>query len=67
MKIIITLLIISEKTEEIDKNEDVDNKLTTEETEPEFEAENDTLDEEFNQEIEEVLLDIPTFLRRQAN
>ena len=30
------------------------------------ESEND-LDEEFNQENEEELLDIPTFLRRQAN
>ena len=27
----------------------------------------DELDEEFNQETEEELLDIPTFLRRQAN
>ena len=28
---------------------------------------NDELDDEFNQETEEELLDIPTFLRRQAN
>ena len=35
--------------------------------EHEFNASSDELDEEFNQETEEELLDIPTFLRRQAN
>ena len=35
--------------------------------EPEFNALTDELNEEFNQETEEELLDIPTFLRRQAN
>ena len=35
--------------------------------EPEFSATEDDLDEDFNQETEEELLDIPTFLRRQAN
>ena len=37
--------------------------------EAEFNAEESAkdLDEEFNQETEEELLDIPTFLRRQAN
>ena len=33
----------------------------------EFSAEETNTDEEFNQEVEEELLDIPTFLRRQAN
>ena len=33
----------------------------------EINAEEKELDEEFNQETEEELLDIPTFLRRQAN
>ena len=33
----------------------------------EFSAEESNTDEEFNQEVEEELLDIPTFLRRQAN
>ena len=31
------------------------------------ESENSEIDDEFNQETEEELLDIPTFLRRQAN
>ena len=31
------------------------------------ESETSEIDDEFNQETEEVLLDIPTFLRRQAN
>ena len=35
--------------------------------EPEFSAADNDLDEDFNQETEEELLDIPTFLRRQAN
>ena len=35
--------------------------------EPEFSATNDESDDDFNQETEEELLDIPTFLRRQAN
>ena len=38
-----------------------------EKLEPEFSATGDDLDEDFNQETEEELLDIPTFLRRQAN
>ena len=38
-----------------------------EKLEPEFSATEDDLDEDFNQETEEELLDIPTFLRRQAN
>ena len=35
--------------------------------EPEFNATDNENDEDFNQEAEEELLDIPTFLRRQAN
>ena len=35
--------------------------------EEEYSAEDKDIDEEFNQESEEELLDIPTFLRRQAN
>ena len=35
--------------------------------EPEFSATDNETDEDFNQEAEEELLDIPTFLRRQAN
>ena len=33
----------------------------------EFSGENHDINEEYNQEVEEELLDIPTFLRRQAN
>ena len=33
----------------------------------EFDASEEELDQEFNQETDEELLDIPTFLRRQAN
>ena len=35
--------------------------------EDDFSPEESAVDEEFNQEVEEELLDIPTFLRRQAN
>ena len=38
-----------------------------ERVEPEFSATSDESDDDFNQETEEELLDIPTFLRRQAN
>ena len=40
---------------------------SADESDPEFNASNDELNEEYNQETEEELLDIPTFLRRQAN
>ncbi len=43
------------------------NNESKEKLEPEFSATGDDLDEDFNQETEEELLDIPTFLRRQAN
>jgi len=57
-------------------NENLDNKefskenQTNENSEDEFnpeESDNSELDDDFNQETEEELLDIPTFLRRQAN
>ena len=48
--------------DEVLENEEIDQK----EFSPE-ESESAELDEEFNQETEEELLDIPTFLRRQAN
>ncbi len=47
-------------------SEDKDETITSNEFNPE-ETDNSELDEEFNQETEEELLDIPTFLRRQAN
>ena len=54
-----------------DHNNSEDESLEIEEsTENEFspeDSETNGLDEEFNQETEEELLDIPTFLRRQAN
>ena len=61
--------IISEESEINSEDQFEEGK---EKTEPEFKAENSNsydleLEEEFNQETEEELLDIPTFLRRQAN
>ena len=53
--------LVEESAENFDKDESSEN------IEPEFNASTDELDEEFNQETEEELLDIPTFLRRQAN
>ena len=50
-----------------DSSENLDKDVSSENIEPEFNASTDELDEEFNQETEEELLDIPTFLRRQAN
>ena len=59
--------VISENAVHIEKTENLKTIESNEETEPEFNAKNDELDDEFNQETEEELLDIPTFLRRQAN
>jgi cell division protein FtsZ len=53
--------LVEEISENLEKHESSEN------IEPEFNASTDELDEEFNQETEEELLDIPTFLRRQAN
>ncbi|MDC0217163.1 cell division protein FtsZ [Pelagibacteraceae bacterium] len=53
--------LVEESVENLNKDESSEN------LESEFNASTDELDEEFNQETEEELLDIPTFLRRQAN
>jgi cell division protein FtsZ len=53
--------LVEESAEKLNEDE------TSKNIEPEFSASTDELDEEFNQETEEELLDIPTFLRRQAN
>ena len=57
-----------EKTEPVisENLQDTDNN-TDSEPEEEFDPEEKDLNDEFNQETEEELLDIPTFLRRQAN
>ncbi len=67
----------SEKTEPILNSEqgleeanELDNAQSLEVTEDEFDPKENNhleIEEEFNQETEEELLDIPTFLRRQAN
>ena len=59
--------VISENIVDAEKNENLETIESNEEVEPEFNAVSEELDEEFNQETEEELLDIPTFLRRQAN
>ncbi len=59
--------VISENNLDEESAENLDNNESNENIEPEFNASTDELDEEFNQETEEELLDIPTFLRRQAN
>ena len=57
------------KTEPMFENQLEDENTTSEQeiTENEFEPEEIETDEDFNQEADEELLDIPTFLRRQAN
>ena len=47
--------------------DNTENKIEEESVEEQFSAEESDIDEDFNQEVEEELLDIPTFLRRQAN
>ena len=59
--------VISENNVVEESVESLDKDVSSENNEPEFNASTDDLDEEFNQETEEELLDIPTFLRRQAN
>ena len=60
--------MISEHIDEADDNENRHTPTEIEErVEPEFSATSDESDDDFNQETEEELLDIPTFLRRQAN
>ncbi len=61
--------VFASSEEKIEENQAEDINLSIDEKE-EFSAENiesSELDNEFNQETEEELLDIPTFLRRQAN
>ena len=61
--------VFTSSEEKIDENDTDDNHININEKE-EFsaeETENSEIDDEFNQETEEELLDIPTFLRRQAN
>ncbi len=61
--------VFASSEEKIEENQSEDNNLSIDDKE-EFSAENtetSELDNEFNQETEEELLDIPTFLRRQAN
>ena len=59
--------IISENINESELAEPEISTESSEKLEPEFIATDDDLEEDFNQETEEELLDIPTFLRRQAN
>ena len=60
--------LMEKKTEPMFENQSGGEKITLEEEieSSEFEPEEKDIDEDFNQEEEE-LLDIPTFLRRQAN
>jgi len=56
-----------ENNSEVGQSKNLDsNKDENDEFDPE-QLDSDQIDEEFNQETEEELLDIPTFLRRQAN
>ena len=59
--------VITENNLVEESNQNLDKDVSSENIEPEFNGSTDELDEEFNQETEEELLDIPTFLRRQAN
>jgi len=59
--------VISENNIVEESHENLDKDESSENIEHEFNASTDELDEEFNQETEEELLDIPTFFRRQAN
>ena len=61
--------VFASSEEKIEENQSEDNNLSIDEKD-EFsaeETESSEIDDEFNQETEEELLDIPTFLRRQAN
>ncbi len=61
--------VFASSDEKIEENVSKDDNLSINEKE-EFngeETESSEIDDEFNQETEEELLDIPTFLRRQAN
>ena len=62
---------LDDKTEENDSednnSEDDNSSIIEKEEYSAEESVSSEIDEEFNQETEEELLDIPTFLRRQAN
>ena len=62
---------LDDKTEENDSkdnnSEDDNSSIIEKEEFSAEENESSEIDDEFNQETEEELLDIPTFLRRQAN
>ena len=61
--------ILASSEKKIEENDSEDNNLSFDEKD-EFNAEETAtseVDDDFNQETEEELLDIPTFLRRQAN
>ena len=61
--------VFASSEEKIEENVPEVNNLSIDEKE-EFSAEENEsaeIDDDFNQETEEELLDIPTFLRRQAN
>ena len=59
--------VISTNISNIEEVETLETTDKDEEIEPEYNVSDDELNEEYNQETEEELLDIPTFLRRQAN
>ena len=59
--------VISTNISNIEETETLETADKDEEIEPEYNVSDDELNEEYNQETEEELLDIPTFLRRQAN
>jgi cell division protein FtsZ len=59
--------VISENINDLEVPEAEISTDSSEKLEPEFSAVDNDLEEDFNQETEEELLDIPTFLRRQAN
>jgi len=64
--------ILSDKTEpRLENNDDIQEKEVAsdnlDDSRDEFTGEDSEIEENFNQESEEELLDIPTFLRRQAN
>ena len=63
---VITHEKIEENASEDNNSEDNSSFVEKEEFSAE-ESESSEIDDEFNQETEEELLDIPTFLRRQAN
>ena len=63
-------MIKEKKSEPVFDNNQLQEESTISETgtnESGFEPEEMEIEEDFNQESEEELLDIPTFLRRQAN